>query len=280
MGCKNRKENAAMGQRTLTTTPIQRLRLLASLPITAMSAATWTAIGAETTKESSLPFAFDSPPVLQNPAPDGMTVVWAINGRGTGWVDYGSSPDALSNRAFSSEHGLISMENRFLTARISGLKPGEKVFYRVMSAPIEFRDAYDIQRGEAISQPVFQFVTPDDRATACTFAIINDTHENLETLSKLTSALADDPSEYLLWNGDVFNDINSEDQIVANVLNPAGAAYAASRPVLFSSGNHDVRGSEARMLEESVRTLGGRRASESLFCATAWTGSNYWPRHW
>jgi 3',5'-cyclic AMP phosphodiesterase CpdA len=52
----------------------------------------------------------------------------------------------------------------------------------------------------------------------------------------------------------VFNDIRSDEQIVAQVLRPAGqgVAYAARRPVVFTSGNHDVRGVHARALSQAI----------------------------
>jgi acid phosphatase type 7 len=78
--------------------------------------------------------------------------------------------------------------------------------------------------------------------------VINDTHENKGTLEAVTRSLAESPVDFLVWNGDVFQDIYTDEQIVAQALRPAGAAYAATTPVLFVSGNHDVRGPEARRL--------------------------------
>jgi acid phosphatase type 7 len=234
-------------------TAIQRRALLASLPMAAATAATWTAISssANAADRASEEFRLDSPPVLQNPTPDGMTVAWAINGRGTGWVEYGFSPDLLDHRIASSNCGLLAVTDRFVSVRISGLKPGEKIFYRVCSARIHFIDAYNIERGKAVVSPVYQFATSNATAEAASFAIINDTHENVATLEKLTASLAEDPEDYLIWNGDVFNDVQSEDQVVKEVLRPAGVAYAATRPVLFTSGNHDVRGAESRLLSNA-----------------------------
>jgi predicted phosphodiesterase len=79
-------------------------------------------------------------------------------------------------------------------------------------------------------------------------AIINDTHEQPETLKQLFTQLADAPGDLLFWNGDMFNDIATEQQLAEQLLYPAGMAYAASRPVCFARGNHDVRGAEARAL--------------------------------
>ncbi len=217
--------------------------LLAASPVNAAAPATNPA-----TVPSSRPaFALDSPPVLQNPTPDGVTVVWAVNGPAAGWVEYGPT-DALGKRAESAATGLLAFEDRFFAVRLTGLTPGEPVFYKVVAAPIDFASAYKIRRGEPVASAVHKYVPPSEESDRATFAVINDTHERVPTLAALTAALAKDPADLIVWNGDVFNDVRSDDHVVANVLRPAGAAYAAERPVLFVPGNHDHRGVNARGL--------------------------------
>jgi predicted phosphodiesterase len=243
------------------TPRIERRAVLAALPLAAAGALGWSSeLGAAEDTQAAgaqdppaVPaFALDSPPVLQNPSSAGMSIAWAVTGRATGWVEYGPSPEELRHRAISARRGLVAMDSRFLSARIEGLSPGEKVYYRVVSAPIEFRSAYDIHRGDPVASGVGEFTTPNARAESASFIVINDTHENVETLTRLTRAIAEKPGDFTIWNGDVFNDIFSDEQIIAHVLRPVGAAYAASRPVLFTSGNHDVRGPEARGLERAI----------------------------
>src|SRR5690606_30271385 len=119
---------------------ISRRAALASLPVSALVTSS---LSAEETPQVPQPFGFDSPPVLQNPTASGMTVVFAINGLGTGWVEFGKSADRLDQRAFASAHGLKALERRFLSVRIEGLEPGEQVFYRVVAVPIRFHSAYE-----------------------------------------------------------------------------------------------------------------------------------------
>src|SRR5687768_5044906 len=47
----------------------------------------------------------DSPPVLQNPSSNGVTVVWAVSAPATGWVEYGATPE-LGQRAETAAYGL------------------------------------------------------------------------------------------------------------------------------------------------------------------------------
>ncbi|MDX2455298.1 metallophosphoesterase, partial [Desulfosarcina sp.] len=60
--------------------------------------------------------------------------------------------------------------------------------------------------------------------------------------------------DLLIWNGDACNFFDAKDAPEQILLNPAQdvkLAWAATRPVLFSNGNHDVRGSRAREVEKS-----------------------------
>jgi predicted phosphodiesterase len=193
----------------------------------------------------------DSPPVLQNPGPRGVNVVWAVNQPATGWVEYGETPE-LGRRADAPVYGLNPYGSRFFNVRLAGLTPNETVYYRVAAAPVRFKSAYKIERGEAVLGPVYRWTPRDEKAERASFAVINDTHERAETLAALTRQLAERPADLTIWNGDVFNDVRDEEQIVAQVLRPAGAAYAAERPVLFTSGNHDVRGVAARELSKAI----------------------------
>lgn len=198
-------------------------------------------------------------PVLQNPSPAGITVAWAADSLATGWVEYGTTAE-LGQRAATVANGLQSLSERFLSVRLTGLKAGEKVFYRTVTQPIDFRNAYRIDRGEPIIGPTYSFTTPSESSETASFQMINDTHEKPDVLRAITARLAAEPADFTVWNGDIFDDIRTDDQIVAQVLRPAGAVYAAEQPVLFTSGNHDIRGKHARALSQAMIDWPGQGA--------------------
>ncbi|PQO43226.1 purple acid phosphatase family protein [Blastopirellula marina] len=191
------------------------------------------------------------PPVLQNPTSTSMAVAWSVDQAATGFVEYGETPE-LGSKAYAPENGLNPLNSRFLQARITGLTPGNKIYYRTVTTPIQFANAYKIVAGEPIQGEVYEFRTPSAEPTAASFAVLNDTHEKLEVLQAATGQLAAEPADLTVWNGDIFNDIRSDDQIIAQVLRPADAPFAAQRPVLYTSGNHDVRGVHARALSQAM----------------------------
>jgi len=193
----------------------------------------------------------DSPPVLQNPSAHGVTVTWAVNAPATGWVEYGETPE-LGKRADAAVLGQHAFSSKFFSVRLHDLEVGKRIYYRVVVVPIHFTDAYHIERGEPQEGEIYSWTTLDVNASTASFATINDTHEREETLAQLTAQLAEQPADFTIWNGDVFNFVESEEQIAAQVLRPSGATYAAEHPVLFTSGNHDFRGHHSRALSQAI----------------------------
>ncbi|MBX3357852.1 MAG: metallophosphoesterase [Phycisphaeraceae bacterium] len=206
------------------------------------------------------PPPFDSHPVLQSPAPDGMTVFICVNTISTAWVEFGETP-SLGQVTHSALHGLRSLSGRVHRIRLTNLKPGTRYHYRVVICPISFRSAYRIRRGEPVASSTFSFTTLDaGRGPKATFSVINDTHENPETLAAATSFLNAAPADLTFWNGDIFNDVRSDPQIVEQIMRPPpNLPYAATSPLCFVSGNHDVRGIHARSLDAFIDVPGGKR---------------------
>jgi predicted phosphodiesterase len=189
--------------------------------------------------------------VLTNPSPDGCTVTIAVNLPATGWVEYGPT-ESLGQRATGNINGLHPYRQRVLSFRITGLTPGQMCYYRVHAVAIDFSQAYSIHRGAQISSEIRSFRTLDPAAKQASFTVWNDTHENETTLNALMDSLRKSPTDFLMWNGDVCNHLDEEEQIIRQYINSAGRAFADQTPVFFNRGNHDVRGKVARQLAQYV----------------------------
>ncbi len=203
------------------------------------------------------PFAFASAPVLLNPTEDGVSLVCAVNAPATGWVEYGET-EALGQRCNGGAEGFLPYEEKALRFQLEGLKPGKKYFYRVHAVAVHFETAYKVQRGAAIASEVRSFRTLDSSADTTSFTVWNDTHQNKETLRQLIAQHRENPADFLVWNGDVTNDVITEEILIQEYLSPAGEAHADTTPVFFSRGNHDVRGQAARLLSQYAPGLGGK----------------------
>ena len=62
----------------------------------------------------------DSPPVLQNPSPHGVTVTWTVNAPATGWVEYGPTP-TLGQRADAAALGQHLISSKGISVRRSNV---------------------------------------------------------------------------------------------------------------------------------------------------------------
>jgi hypothetical protein len=194
-------------------------------------------------------FRLLSHPVLTNPQPTSMTVLWATSAPATGWVEYGET-ESLGQRAAGDGQGLLLYDERAFKVRVEQLKPGTRYFYRVHAVRVDFRGPYDIRRlnDETSRSELYSFVTPNPTADKVRFTVWNDTHETVETLRQLHAAHAKDPGDFLLWNGDQTNDISTESRMVDQFLSPGGEPFSAKVPYYYVRGNHDVRGPGARRL--------------------------------
>jgi hypothetical protein len=195
------------------------------------------------------PFRLLCAPVLTNPRPDAVTVMWACNAPSTGWVEYGETEE-LGQKAIGVVQGLAPFVERHMKIRVEGLKPGTRYFYRVRSDYTYYewkKGVVKDSESPAISE-VYSFTTPNPQAAEVNFTVWNDTHENVETLNALHAAHEKAPGDFLLYNGDVTNDFFAEEKMVDQMLNPAGLPFAAKVPYYFVRGNHDVRGPYARLI--------------------------------
>lgn len=250
-----------------------RRDFLGLLPVSALSLQLGASAqtSAPTTEETSSLLA--SPPVVQHPSSAGFTVHFAVSALATGWVEWGTSADKLDRIAVAAEHGLVCASDQALGVRVRLRDPmlaNEPIFYRVVAQPLSYKNAYLLQRGSAVMSPVQRLRLPSATAEQITIAIVNDTHENKETLSALHTRVAAINPDLLIWNGDTCNDFDAKDKPLQIVLNPASDVshgWAAERPLLFVPGNHDVRGERARELAAGLSAWPGQTELPYNFAA-------------
>jgi len=193
-----------------------------------------------------------SPPVVQNPRAKSFGVSIAVSGLATAWVEYGFAKDDLAFTAIASHHGLIVADDQALHIRVNhrDLLPTDRpIYYRVVAQPLSYQDAYHLERGTPQATPIYALCLPDPNAQKIRVVSINDTHNNLQTTCLLHTQIEKLQPDLLIWNGDTCRDFNADDAPAQIMLNPAqdlNQAWAATRPLLFSNGNHDVRGQRAR----------------------------------
>lgn len=198
-----------------------------------------------------------SPPVVQNPRANSFGVSIAVGSFVTAWVEYGFSKDDLPFTATASHHGLIHAADRAIHIRVNhpnAFPTDQPIYYRVVVQPLRYRNAYQLDRGTPEATDTFALRLPNPAAEQLRVVSINDTHENLATITKLHDQIETLQPDLLIWNGDTCNDFDETDSPEQILLNPAKntkLSWASNRPLLFSNGNHDVRGRRARDVAQS-----------------------------
>lgn len=199
-----------------------------------------------------------SPPVVQNPTETSFNVSWRVNGKATGWVEWGTTQE-LGNIAKPAHHGLMSMNEHALSARITDVPAGTEAYYRVVTMPVHYNNAYSIERGTPIRGEIRRVRLPKISANTCSLVMVNDTHDHENTVAALASRVNELNPDALIWNGDACDTFDNPEQVARICLSPghkpsdpAAGGWASTRPLFFTLGNHDARGESARTMPEAL----------------------------
>ena len=188
-------------------------------------------------------------PYIQCLGQNEMTVRWITNEPCFSWVEYGSDPDVLGQKAESVKDGLVQANNTVHAVTIKGLTPGQIYYYRVCSKPIESFKPYQVIYGNTYTSEVYSFETFNSSKKKVSFLVFNDIHDRPESFSHLLPYQSSEKKDFVLMNGDIFGHLDNEDQIVKNLLVPF-AGVSSNSPMVFSRGNHETRGVFARHLDQ------------------------------
>jgi len=190
---------------------------------------------------------FRSPVYLQNPATDGITVMWLTNVPCLSWVEYGA--DSLNmQRAQTWIEGEAMANNTINRIRLSGLKPGTRYYYRVYSREITLYQPYKKEFGETATSKITSFTTLDDKKTDFTAVIFNDLHDIYPLFDKLCQQIKDIPFDLVIFNGDCIADVQSEDIAVKTISHFSRGIGADRVPSIYLRGNHETRGAYSPFL--------------------------------
>lgn len=180
-------------------------------------------------------------PYLQNPAADEMTVMWLTNVPARSWVEYGTNPDNLK-RVRTFLEGVMVANNKINQVRLTGLQPGTKYYYRVVSQEITRYSSYYKEFGDTVRSNIKSFTTWSDDMKDFRVIVYNDIHSNMEMFNKLHSLVEDKPYDLVIFNGDCFDDVEVESDIVDRLLTYTSRIKSDEIPSIFIRGNHETRG--------------------------------------
>jgi len=188
-------------------------------------------------------------PYIQSKGKGEMTIRWITSFPCYSWVEYGKQAGQTDKKAESVSDGLIDAYQTVHAITIKKLPAGETCYYRICSKVIEKFNPYKIIFGETYTSPVYSFNPIDKQVGKVSFLVFNDIHDRPESFGHLLQFQKSDKKDFILLNGDIFSDLEDENQIVEHLLNPLSDTFRET-PFIFSRGNHETRGKFARHLPD------------------------------
>lgn len=195
-------------------------------------------------------------PYLQNPTDGGITVMWQTSVPATGIVEFGPSPDEMTR-----ERTLLDGQADWGTmhkVRLTGLKPGKKYYYRVVSREILEYGAYHKAFGDSATSELKSFTLPSPASKDFTAIVFNDLHQHSATFKALCNQLKDVDYDFVVFNGDCIDDPYSHTQATRFLKELNEGVGADSVPVFYIRGNHEIRGPFSTGLRNLMDYAGGK----------------------
>lgn len=199
-------------------------------------------------------------PYLQNPGKNEMTIMWLTNVPERSWVEYGTEPNNLK-RARTFLEGEMVANNKINRIHLTDLKPGTKYFYRAVSQEITRYSSYYKEFGDTVKTALKSFTTWSDDVRDFRVIVYNDIHSNMKMFEKLHSLIEDKPYDLVIFNGDCFDDVEVENDIVGRLLAYTPKIKSDEVPSIFIRGNHETRGEYSQHLWDYLGRMGGKSYS-------------------
>lgn len=189
---------------------------------------------------------FTTPPYIQNLTPETVNILALTNTNSYTWIEYGIGQ--IDQVYFESKHGMKVANCRFFNFKLENLQPNTIYTYRVHTKHLIKISGYDIKYSEEIVSNTYTFKTPMHNKADCEVIIFNDIHDRGESYDELWKLRRQKKTDLVFFNGDLFNQVYDEEQVIKNFFKPISNLFSSSIPFVFNRGNHETRGAYAREL--------------------------------
>jgi len=211
-------------------------------------------ISFQTLPAQEKPFAIEHGPYLQGLTENGVTIVWTTNRKGISWVEL--APDDSTHfylterpRFFSESSGFKVVDSVHMVT-LHGLKQNTTYRYRIYSQEVLSHVGTKVRYGDVAASNVYRskplkFSTSHPSKNEISFLVLNDLHGNNELMETLLKGTDWKKTDLVFFNGDMTNDIRSEEQLFSDFLDKAVELFARETPMYYARGNHETRGNFA-----------------------------------
>lgn len=200
---------------------------------------------------------FLTQPYLQNPANNGMTIMWETSIPTYSWVEYGTDTTLLS-RARLLIDGQAEFNESIHKIRLEGLIPGQTYYYRVCSQEILQYKAYSKKFGHTAKSEFHSFTMPATDTDSFTAIIFNDLHQRSAVFQALLKQVKQIDYDFVIFNGDCIDDPINHAQATRFVKELTEGVGGNLIPTLFMRGNHEIRNAYSVGLRKHMDYVGGK----------------------
>jgi len=190
-------------------------------------------------------------PYLQHVGETGATIVWTTNKDAVSWVEL--APDDNTHfyqeerpKFFAAPYGFKQI-GKTHAVRLENLKLGTTYRYRVYSQEVLDYQGIHVTYGRVAATAIYrsrplEFTTFDHTKKDVSFVVVNDIHGNNALLSSLLKTADYENADLIFFNGDMVNDLRSEQQMFDGFMDTAIQIFAKEKPMFYARGNHETRG--------------------------------------
>ncbi|MDR0384741.1 MAG: metallophosphoesterase [Prevotellaceae bacterium] len=187
-------------------------------------------------------------PYLQKVGEHEATVVWTTDNHAISWVELAPAGDdsfyAKERPQYYQTHDGNRIVGKLHKVTIPGLERGTEYRYRIFSRAVM---ADQLLYGHTAASKVYgkkplRFTTLDSRKPEISFTVLNDIHGKIDNLKALTGNVKTGNTDLMIFNGDMVNHMNDEQQFFSAFMDESVNLFASEVPVFYARGNHETRG--------------------------------------
>lgn len=196
-------------------------------------------------------------PYLQNPANNGMTIMWETTIPAYSWVEYGTDTLNLKQVRLIID-GQAEFNESIHKIRLEGLTSGQTYYYRVCSQEILQYKAYSKKFGHTAKSDFYSFTIPDSGTDSFTAVIFNDLHQRTAVFETLLKQVKNVDYDFVIFNGDCIDDPANHAQATRFISLLTESVHGDRIPTLFMRGNHEIRNAYSIGLRKHMDYVGGK----------------------
>lgn len=194
-------------------------------------------------------------PYIQNMTENSCDIFWCTNKPATAWVEL--APDDGTHfyfkerpRTYSTDLGRAVVDT-YHRVTLKGLQPGTTYRYRIFSEEVLNQQPYHVDYGGVAAGNVYsvvppKFTTPSADKKTADFLVVNDIHGHNDVLADLTAGVNHDNTDFVLFNGDMVDFMDTEEGLFKGFINTSVKSFASEIPFVMVRGNHETRGAIAK----------------------------------